>query len=109
MSLQGWLMYGDRGPIIGRWPVDIVQTRKHDLLGAGTRIVIDNGIVREARFGEWGCTIPEGSYIEGTNLCVPETWWRYHFHELLGEPYPAAKQCCWSGQLEGEQCADCPR
>lgn len=84
MSLEGWLMYGDRGPIIGRWPITQLYAPRD--LGPGDRVVLDNGLIREARWEEVGLVLPEGSRINGTKLEVPGWWWWLHFRERLGTP-----------------------
>lgn len=82
MSLQGWLLYGDRGPIIGRWPVAKIVPA--DTLVTGDKIVIDNGMIRKARGHETGVALPEGSHIRpGGAIDVPEWWFWLHFRELL--------------------------
>lgn len=104
MSYDGWLMYGDRGPIIGKWPVEIVSAPRP--LEAGSRVVIENGLIREAKGEEYGAYLPDGARIDGSHLEVPEWWWKLHFAELLAEPPP--DKCCGEGGVSREECADCP-
>lgn len=105
MSLAGYLAYGDRGPIVGAWPVD--RIRSYSRFVAGDRIVIDNGHIRHATRVEAGVALPEGSSID-VEIDVPPWWWWLHFGELLRSAEPA--RCCGDGPSGcAEYCADCPR
>jgi len=104
MSFAGWLEYGDRGPIIGRWPeAKVIAPRT---LGPGDRVVIENGMIRQAAGLEYGPKLPEGAQIIGTNLEVPAWWWYLHFGELLREE--DLRRCCHEAGHSRDQCADCP-
>lgn len=110
MSYQGWLMYGDRGPIIGKWPTKIVRAPRP--LEAGDRVVLDNGMLRRAEGQEVGVYLPMGcrASSNGMGIDVPGWWWWFHFRERLDQPPPA--KCCNEAFGEcpsREQCADCPK
>lgn len=96
--------------IIGPLPDRIRCNRS---FGAGESIVIEYGWIRPARAGERGAIIPEdGAIFCGSDyaavLRVPPWWWRLRFGETLRSSYPAERCCFEGGQLEHEQCGDCP-
>lgn len=104
MSFPGWLEYGDRGPIIGRWPVEIVRAPAP--LEPGDRVLIENGLIRRARNLEYGAILPEGARIAGNLMKVPEWWWYLHFGERLKAEPP--RECCGDAYISTEPCFDCP-